>query len=254
MNEVIELLLKHRSIRKFTADPVPVAAVETIVRAAQMASTSSNVQAYSVISIQDPKLREQIMQMSGQQDYITQCPVFLVWCADLYRLSRAADKHATCDGQGEKPPERYADTAEHLLVAAIDTALAAQNAAVAAESMGYGICYIGAVRNQIAQLSELLQLPKLVVPLFGMCIGVPDQAPLIRPRLPLEGILFTDRYQLERIEQGIERYDQVYSEYMSERSKGKVSTPWSLQMHKRLTEPIRLHMKPFLQDKGFMKR
>jgi len=253
MNEVIELLMNHRSIRKFTSDPIADSVVETIIRAAQMASTSSNVQAYSVIAIKDAALRENIMQLAGQQEYVSQCPVFLVWCLDLYRLSKAAEKHAEQAGAGT-PSLSYADSTENLLVAAIDTALAAQNAAVAAESLGYGICYIGAVRNHIAELSELLQLPELVVPLFGMCIGVPAQNPLTRPRMPVDGVLHANRYQTERIESGIERYDEVYVQYMKERSGGKVSTPWSVQMRKRLTEPIRLHMKRFLQDKGFMKR
>jgi len=253
MNDVIEQLMKHRSIRKFTADPIADSVVATIIRAGQMASTSSNVQAYSVITIKDRELRERIMRLSGEQEYITECPVFLIWCADLHRLRKAADKHADQAGAGA-PSETYADSTENLLVAAIDTALAAQNAAVAAESLGYGICYIGAVRNHIAELSELLELPELVVPLFGMCIGVPAQDPLLRPRLPLEGVLHTDRYQTERIESGIERYDEVFTQYMSQRSGGKVSTPWSAQMRKRLSEPIRLHMKSFLQDKGFMRR
>lgn len=251
MNEVIELLMRHRSIRKFTQDPVPDTTVETIIKAAQMASTSSNVQAYSVIAIKDGAKREQLVRLSGNQEYVAECPVFLVWCADLYRLSQAADKHAE-DSQGEQ--SSYADTVENLLVATVDTALAAQNAAVAAESLGLGIVYIGGLRTHIAEVSELLDLPELVYPLFGMCIGVPDQAPLSRPRLPLEGVLHTDAYQREKIDQGIESYDQIYTRYMAERSGGKVSTPWSSQMRKRLSEPIRLHMKEFLQSKGFMKR
>lgn len=252
MNEVIELLMNHRSIRKFKQDPIPEATVETIIRAAQMASTSSNVQAYSVIAIKDPSLRERMMELSGNQQYVAECPVFLVWCADLYRLSQAADMHA--DGDRSEQQEIYADTVENFLVASVDTALAAQNAAIAAESLGLGIVYIGGLRNRIAEVSELLQLPELVYPLFGMCIGVPDQAPLSRPRLPLEGILHADTYQIERIKPGIESYDRIYTQYMHERTGGKNSTAWSSQMRKRLVEPVRLHMKDFLQSKGFMKR
>lgn len=252
MNEVIELLMQHRSIRKFKDDPIPDDTLATIIQAAQMASTSSNVQAYSVIAIKDRETREQLMRLSGNQQYVLESPVFLVWCADLYRLSKASDKHAAT-GQGEQG-DSYADTVENLLIATIDTALAAQNAVVAAESLGYGIVYIGGLRNQIQEVAELLELPELVYPLFGMCIGVPDQQPLSRPRLPLEGVLHTDKYQKENIETAIETYDQIYSEYMSKRSNGKVNTPWSLQMRTRLAEPIRLHMKEFLQSKGFMKR
>ena len=221
------------------------------------------------------------MKLSGNQQYVMDCPVFLVWCADLYRLSKAAAKHAEVGG-GEQQngsagsrwrtasrqgPEAARSKrarrceARHLCGFGRESinsnggyGLGAENAAVAAESLGLGIVYIGGLRNQIAEVSELLNLPELVYPLFGMCIGIPDQAPLSRPRLPLDAVLHTDTYQTERIEPGIDAYDRIYSQYMRERSGGKDSTVWSIQMRKRLTEPIRLHMKDFLQSKGFMKR
>ena len=252
MNDVIELLMRHRSIRKFTEEPIPETTVNTIISAAQMASTSSNVQAYSVIKIEDASLREQMMRLSGDQQYVAECPVFLVWCADLYRLSQAFMKHA--DTEEQETHSNYADSVENFIVATVDTALAAQNAVIAAESLGLGVVYIGGIRNNIKQVSELLQLPELVYPLFGMCIGVPAQSPLSRPRLPLDTILHTDAYQTEKIEAGIESYDQRYVQYMHERSNGKVSTSWSSQMAKRLQGPIRLQMKDFLKSKGFMKR
>lgn len=252
MNDVIQLLMSHRSIRKFTDEPIPDATLHAIIRAAQMASTSSNVQAYSVITVQDQALREQMMKLSGDQQYVAECPVFLVWCADLYRLSKASGQQA-----GSEPTEAeayYTDTVENFIVATVDTALAAQNAVIAAESLGLGAVYIGGLRNNIEQVSELLRLPELVYPLFGMCLGVPAQSPMTRPRLPLDSILHTDTYQIERTEPGIESYDRVYAQYMHERSQGKVSTTWSSQMRKRLQEPIRLHMKSFLESKGFIKR
>src|SRR5690606_31594133 len=94
----------------------------------------------------------------------------------------------------------YTDTVENFIVATVDTALAAQNAVIAAESLGLGAVYIGGLRNNIEQVSELLRLPELVYPLFGMCLGVPAQSPMTRPRLPLDSILHTDTYQIERTE------------------------------------------------------
>lgn len=251
MNEVIELLMQHRSIRKFTNVPIPDDALEAILKAGQMASTSSNVQAYSIINIKDPSLRGQIMKLSGDQAYVAECPVFLVWCADLNRLNKAVETY-----QKEQQLENetlYADSTENLLVATIDAALAAQNAVVAAESLGYGAVYIGGIRNHIEQVSELLQLPQFVYPVFGMCLGVPDQKPLLRPRLPLEAILHTDVYDADRA-QFIKQYDEAYADYMLKRSGGKSNLSWSAQMHKRLIQPIRLHMKEFLRKKGFMQK
>ena len=252
MNDVIQLLMSHRSIRKFTDEPIPDATLHAIIRAAQMASTSSNVQAYSVITVQDQALREQMMKLSGDQQYVAECPVLLVWCADLYRLSKASGQQA--GSESTEAEAYYTDTVENFIVATVDTALAAQNAVIAAESLGLGAVYIGGLRNNIEQVSELLRLPELVYPLFGMCLGVPAQSPMTRPRLPLDSILHTDTYQIERTEPGIESYDRVYVQYMHERSQGKVSTTWSSQMRKRLQEPIRLHMKSFLESKGFIKR
>lgn len=249
MNSVIQQLMSHRSIRKFKDDPIPEETLHTIIAAGQMASTSSNVQAYSVIAIDDLKQRELIMKLSGNQSFIMESPVFIIWCADLYRLNIAARQH------GNRNVETlYTDSTENMIVATVDTALAAQNAAIAAESLGLGIVYIGGVRNNIEQLATILKLPELVYPLFGMCIGVPDQSPMVRPRLQTDTVLHSNTYHEEQAKTGIAQYDETYTAYMLERSNGKSNTPWSAQMHKRLTEPIRLHIKRFLESKGFMKQ
>jgi len=247
MNQIIEQLMKHRSIRKFKAEPVPEQMLESIISAGQMASTSSNVQAYSIISISDVDKRAKLMELAGNQAYVTESPVFLVWCADLYRLSEAAALHS-------EKMNHYTDSVENLLVATVDTALAAQNAAVAAESLGLGVVFIGGIRNHIADVAKELQLPELVYPLFGMCLGYPDQEPLLRPRLPLHSVLQHNSYDKELARSGISSYDQASSAYLLARSNGKTSVPWSVQMSKRLSEPVRLHMKSFLQERGFMKR
>lgn len=247
MNQIIEQLMKHRSIRKFTAEPVSEQMVESIISAGQMASTSSNVQAYSIISISDAQKRAKLMELAGNQAYIAESPVFLVWCADLYRLSEAAALHS-------RKADQYADSVENLIVATVDTALAAQNAAVAAESLGLGVVFIGGIRNHIDAVAKELQLPELVYPLFGMCIGYPDQEPMLRPRLPLSSVLQHNSYDKQQATSGISPYDQASSAYLLARSNGKTSVPWSVQMSKRLNEPVRLHMKSFLQERGFMKR
>ncbi|MFD2116610.1 oxygen-insensitive NADPH nitroreductase [Paenibacillus yanchengensis] len=248
-NDVISLLTNHRSIRKFTDEAVSSEQLATIIEAAQMASTSSNVQAYSIINVTDPQLRHQVMELSGNQTYVEAAPTFLVWCADLQRLAKVSQKDS-----GNVEEQSYIDTMENLLVATIDTALAAQNAAIAAESLQLGIVYIGGVRNNSEALSQLLQLPDLVFPLFGMCIGKPAQQPILRPRLPKEAILFENKYCAEQMDDSLLQYDQAISAYMNKRSDGKVDTNWSEQMKKRLQAPVRLHMKSFLERRGFMKR
>lgn len=92
-NDTISLLMKHASVRKFRDKPVSEDQLSAIIGAAQMASTSSNVQAYSVIAVTDPALKTELAGLAGNQAYIEQCPVFLVWCADLYRLREVTKPH-----------------------------------------------------------------------------------------------------------------------------------------------------------------
>lgn len=247
VNETLSLLMNHRSVRQFTDQQVTEEQLESIISAGQMASTSSNVQAYSVIAITDPELRGKLATLAGNQAYVEQCSVFLVWCADLYRLQQVTAPHL-----GEQTS--YEDSMENLIVATTDVALAAQNAAVAAESLGLGIVYIGGIRNRIAEVSELLELPELVYPVFGMCIGYPDQENGLRPRLPLEAVLHKNGYNKEQSVEQAAKYDVTTKQYMIERTDGKNDTPWSQMMATRLTQPHRLHMKEFLENKGFMKR
>lgn len=246
MNDTISLLMNHRSIRKYSDAPVTKEQVETIVAAGQMASSSSNVQAYTVIAVTDPAQKDKLKELCGQQTYIAECPVFLVWCGDLSRLKRAAERHL---------PEKqsYEQTTENFIVATVDVALAAQNAAVAAESLGLGIVYIGGIRNHSQEVSELLGLPELAYPVFGMCLGYPDQNPGQRPRLPQEAVLHWEHYRLQQGEAAVERYDEVMAEYLRERTGGAKDTPWSLLMAEKLVHPSRAHMKSFLRDRGFLK-
>lgn len=241
MNETIELLLNHRSIRKFKEEPVSGEQLSAVIDAAQHASTSSNMQAFSIIGITDMALRKQLAALAGNQAYIEQCPVFLVWCADLYRYEHAASRHY----QGE-----LLSTTENFIVATVDAALAAQNAAIAAESLGLGIVYIGGIRNNPQQIAELLGLPEHVYPVFGMCMGVPDQEPLVRPRLPRQAVYHENSYSTTSLEQAIDQYDETVSAYMRDRSNGQADTSWSQAMAAKAA-PQRLHMREFLLKRGF---
>ncbi|ETT42326.1 oxygen-insensitive NADPH nitroreductase [Paenibacillus sp. FSL H7-689] len=247
MNETIDLMMKHRSVRKFKPDPVSDEQLAAIVSAGQMASSSSSVQAYTVIAVTDLEQKAKLAELAGNQAYVNECPVFLVWCADLYRLSDAAIRHLP-----EK--ESYADSTENFMVATIDAALASQNAALAAESLGFGIVYIGGLRTRIEEVAELLELPEGVYPVYGMCIGVADQETGIRPRLPLNAVLHRNRYNAEQSIKGVDQYDVTTTAYMKARTNGERTTPWSELMAKRLTEPTRLQVRPFLEGKGFLKR
>lgn len=242
MNPTIQQLTRHRSIRKYKPDPIPQDALDAILLSAQMASTSSNVQAYSVIGVTDPDQKKQAAALAGHQVYIEQCPLFLVWCADLNRNKQA------CEMQGV---DMVSGTMENLLVATIDVALASQNAAVAAESLGLGIVYIGGVRNNPREIRDLLGLPELVYPVFGMCVGYPDQEPDIRPRLATSAVYHEHTYDAAKTRREIEAYDEITEQYYRERTGGKVDTNWSKGIADKFKQPLREHMAAFLREQGF---
>ncbi|NEW07775.1 oxygen-insensitive NADPH nitroreductase [Paenibacillus sp. SYP-B3998] len=239
MNEIISLLQNHRSIRKFTKEAVSSEQLSAILTAAQAASTSSNIQAYSVIGITDVEVRKQLAALAGNQGYVNECPLFLVWCADLHRFEQAVQLHGNTPVTGN---------AENFIIATVDAALAAQNAAIAAESLGLGVVYIGGLRNNPSEVSQLLELPQLVYPVFGMCIGTPDQEPLLRPRLPQEAVYHENRYTDKP--SAINVYDETIRTYMKERTGGKVDTTWSKEMAGKAMRP-REHMKSFLRTQGY---
>ena len=138
-NDVIATLLSHRSIRGFLPDALPDKTLETLIAAAQSASTSSNLQTWSVIAVTDPEKKTALARIANNQKHIEQCPLFLVWLADVSRNERL--------GREEGVTLETIPHFETYLVAAIDAALAAQNATVAAELLGLSMVYIGALRN-----------------------------------------------------------------------------------------------------------
>jgi FMN reductase (NADPH) len=177
---------------------VPPTLIESIVAAAQHTSSSSNLQAYSVVAVTDPAKRSRLAELCGNQRHIVEAPVFLTWCADVARLRRV------CEIQGYRQETGYF---ESFLVAAVDAVIAAQTAALAAESDGLGICYIGSIRNRPEAVIELLGLPPLVFPVTGMTIGWPAETPLVRPRLPLNEVLHWECYDTRGQDEALATYD-----------------------------------------------
>ena len=199
----IEQIYQHRSIRAYKSDPIPKSMIEEIVAAGQRASTSSNLQMFSVVVVTDQQKRNQLATYCGDQAHIRQAPVFIAWCADLNRLSRV------CALRGHDHAYEYV---ENFLVSAVDVALLMQTATLAAESLGLGMCYIGAIRNQPADVIKLLELPRLVMPISGMTLGWPDDDPIIKPRLSTEAIIHWETYDSSREEPMVRHYDHVMAE------------------------------------------
>ncbi len=248
-NTTIELIHKHGSVRAYNTDPVPVEMVETIVAAGQRASTSSNMQMYSVLATTDEKKRNRLMELCGGQRHIGQAPVFMAWCADLSRLARA------CEMQGYVSESGYM---ENFLLAVVDVSILMQNAAIAAESLGLGMCYIGAIRNNPQDVIDLFELPKLVFPVSGMTLGWPVEPPRIRPRLPLEAVLHWDTYNTADAG-SLRAYDQemiatgIYSgrQVSGGDEKPAVAYGWTEHSARRASKVLRPHLRAVLMNAGF---
>ena len=183
MNETIRLLRSHRTVREFVADEVlPQAHVQAVLDAARQAPSWMNGQCYGIVRVSDAALRAQIAALQPRNPQIGSAAEFWVFVLDLHRMRLC--------GAAE---EALADT-EALLVASTDTALAAQNAVVAAESLGYATCFIGGIRAVAGELVHLLALPRYVFPLVGLCFGSAAVEMRVKPRLPQAAVAFENRY------------------------------------------------------------
>jgi nitroreductase len=245
MNKVIELLRGHRSIRKFRTKPVSQDHLNQFILAGQAAATSSFIQACTVIQVNSAEKRTALAAWAGNQQYVADAPVFLVFCADMQRHKLSCDMHDA---------EMLSGFTEQFITATVDCALFAQNVAIAAESANMGVVYIGGIRNNIDKVADALNLPQLSYPVFGMCIGYPDQAPEVKPRLPLNVVLKQDQYSDAGDTDAIADYDQAVRAYYQSRSGGQKDMSWSEQISGMLQKEARPHMLAFLQSRGFLQK
>lgn len=212
MNAVIDTLLNHRTYRDFQPNVViPDNELDAILACAQQAPSWMNGQHYSIIRITDAPLREQIVALQPRNPQIGTCSVFLVFVADLYRAKLASD---ACGGDFAA-----VGTPDTVLTMTVDTALAAQNALTAAESLGYGTCPVGGLRLIAPELVALLKLPPYTFPLFGLCIGKPSVEMRVKPRLPQSAVVHQNQYQTHTLTQQLAQYEQTMLDFNEPREK-----------------------------------
>lgn len=203
LTEVLRRQLAHRSVRAFGPGTVSDADLTAIVAAAQSAPSSSNLQTWSVVVVRDPDHKARLATLSGDQEFIRQAPMFLVWLVDFARAAQVADCHGhTLDG---------ADYVESAIQGFIDVALAAQNASLAAESLGLGTVFVGGARNNPEELANELDLPDRVVAAFGLAVGYPDPERLarIKPRLSQSAVVHHGRYRAQTQLPAVYEYEET---------------------------------------------
>jgi len=251
LNETLETIFNHRSCRHYSQEAVPEQTIELMVAAGQSASNSSNLQSWSVIAIEDPARRDRLATLSSNQEHIRACPLFLVWLADLSRLETL--------GKRRELPHDGLHYSELLTVGVVDAALAAQNAAVAAESIGLSITYIGGIRNNPIEVAKELGLPPRIFAVFGMCIGYrhPEKPAAIKPRLPQKAVLHREQYDALAVQNAADEYCENMNHFY-ENQKMKTRGDWAQHSLYRIRGAESLngrdHMLQALKVLGFQLR
>ncbi|EOF4702043.1 nitroreductase NfsA [Klebsiella oxytoca] len=240
MTPTIDLLRSHRSIRHFTDAPISDEQRAAIIAGAQGASSSSFLQCTSIIRVTDPQLRQQLVTMSGGQKHVAQAAEFWVFCADFNRNQQIC-------------PDAQLGLAEQLLLGCVDTAIMAQNALVAAESLGLGGVYIGGLRNNIDAVTELLKLPQHVLPLFGLCLGWPADNPDVKPRMPSEMLVHENSYQ-PLDDAVLSEYDEQLAQYYLSRGSNTRRDTWSDHIRRTIVKESRPFILEYLHKQGWATR
>ena len=184
--DIFETIHGHRSIRQYKAEAVDADLLAEVLEAGTRASSSGNMQTYSIIVSRDPEMRDRLYWPHMEQAMVREAPVVVTYCADFRRMRKWL--------RINDAPDNFGDFFA-FMVAAIDAILVSQNVALAAEAKGLGICYMGSTLANADQIGEILKLPEEVMPVVGFVLGWPDEDPGLRDRLPLAGLVHHETYQ-----------------------------------------------------------
>jgi nitroreductase len=196
---MIDTILNHKTIRKYKAEDISDKDLEEILNAGIRASTTGNMQLYSIIVTRDEEMKEKLSPSHFNQPMVKQAPVVLTFCADFNRFNK------WCEARDAKPGY---DNFLSFYTASVDALLVAQNVTLAAEEKGLGICYLGTTNYMAQQIIDTLNLPKGVVPVTTITLGVPDESPELTDRLPLDGVVHFEEYN----DYSVEKLNKIYEE------------------------------------------
>ena len=249
--ETLTNLLSHRTIRQYKSEPVPQQVLDRILEAGFRASTTGNMQVYSVIVSRDDEKRRQLCKLHFGQKMVEQAPVLLTFCADFNRFNKWCEQREAEPGY---------DNFLSFFTAAIDALLVAQNVAVAAEDYGLGICYLGTTTYQADKLVDFFNLPAGVVPVTTLVLGYPDEDPEKVDRLPAQGVVHQETYS----DYSEEAIDAIYREKealpLTARllEENQLDNLAQVFAYKRYTKKDNVHFSrvflDVLRDQGFMEQ
>lgn len=191
-HRVLQQLHERKSVRVYEERPVEDAVKQAVLEATIQAPSAGNMALYTILDITEPAIKAALAKSCDNQPFIATAPLVLIFCADYQRWYDVFRKH--CD-EVRKPQ------AGDLFLAQADCLIAAQNAVVAAHSLGLGSCYIGDITENFEYHQKLLKLPRYVVPTAMLCMGYPTQQQLNRPKPPRFGVadmVHENGYSLEK--------------------------------------------------------
>lgn len=197
--EFNDVIYGHKSIREYEDKEVSEELLNQIIDAGIRASSSGNMQSYSIIVTRDEELKKKLYTAHMEQSMVVDAPVLITFCADFNRMRKWLLLNDA--------PVHF-DNFMSFMIGAIDATLVAQNCALAAENAGLGICYMGSTLANCDQIGELLNLPANVVPVVGYSLGYPNEKPALRDRLPRHGLVHYEQY----CEYSAEEIQQIYKE------------------------------------------
>ena len=242
MDKTIELLMAHSSCRSFQDKPVPEDVADTIIKCAQHAPTSSYLQAYTIIKVEDKEKRKALAQFAGGQEWVEKAGLALLFCADLHRLDVMLD---VVDKNVLHNEELYT-------VAVTDAALASSRALVAAQALGLGGVFVGGVRNETEKMAKLFGLPELVFPMYVVCMGYPAEVPPQRPRMDASLISAVDTYPEITGPEQLADYEKEVSDYFLNITNGRSGRGWIARAEHAISVKPRYSVGEFLHKAGFM--
>ena len=194
-----DTIFNHRSIRKYKPDDIPGKVLDMVLEAGSRASTTGNMQVYSMVVTKDEEIRKQLWEAHFKQEMVLLAPVHITFCADFNRFNQ------WCRLRGADPGY---DNFLSFFTAAIDALLASQNVALEAEANGLGICYLGTATYMADRIIDILSLPTGVVPVAALVLGYPDEEPGLTDRLPMEAVVHPETYRDYREDD----IDRIYAE------------------------------------------
>jgi len=198
INPTIDLLLQRKSIRAYESRPISAETKQQLFQATLRAPTAGNMMLYTIIDVQDQKLKDRLAITCDDQPFIATAPLLLLFLADYQRWDdyyNASDVDELCvtKGLARRHPQEG-----DLFLACCDAIIAAQTAVVAAEALGLGSCYIGDIMDNYEIHRDLFNLPRYVFPISLVCFGYPTEPQINRPqseRFSPEYIVYPNKYR-----------------------------------------------------------